>query len=101
MQYYENNLFSKLLIMVQVVFLNFSLHLYRLLSVMQENRIKNLYEIKAAFINHELNLNGINKITTYYDKNLGKYVNNDDDENLALLYEQAKNNFKLEIKKKY
>ncbi|MEC4558816.1 MAG: hypothetical protein U9532_01340 ['Conium maculatum' witches'-broom phytoplasma] len=76
----------------------FSLHLYRLLSVMQENRIKNLYEIKASFINHELNLKGINKITTYYDQNLGKYFNNDDNDNLALLYEQAKKQFKIRNK---
>nr|WP_017192117.1 hypothetical protein [Milkweed yellows phytoplasma] len=76
----------------------FSLHLYRLLSGMQENRIKNLYETKAAFINYELNLKGINKITTYYDHDLRKYVNNVDNDQLALLYSQAKKQFQMRNK---
>ncbi|WEK82534.1 MAG: hypothetical protein PR2021_4680 [Candidatus Phytoplasma pruni] len=76
----------------------FSLHLYRLLSGMQENRIKNLYETKAAFINYELNLKGINKITTYYDYDLSKYVNNVDNDQLALLYSQAKKQFQTKNK---
>ncbi|WEK82113.1 MAG: hypothetical protein PR2021_0390 [Candidatus Phytoplasma pruni] len=79
----------------------FSLHLYRLLSGMQENRIKNLYETKAAFINYELNLKGINKITTYYDYDLSKYVNNVDNVSLLYYIPKLKNNSKLKINKKY
>ncbi|MDW3617676.1 MAG: hypothetical protein QFY14_01045 [Candidatus Phytoplasma pruni] len=76
----------------------FSLHLYRLLSFMQENRVKNLCETKAAFINYELNLKGINKITTYYDYDLGKYVNNIANDQLVLLYSQAKQQFQTRNK---